>query len=374
MSEVRPSDPFRRCPRCGMLVSRRSRTCWRCGADLTATAEAPLPEPEPPIPWRSSLLGTALVLLLLAGAGWWVIRIARAAMTRPTPTPASSPTPTWTPIPTPTPIPTEIPTPIPPLQHQVQVGETLLDIAARYGVSVDAIRQLNQLSGDLIRVGQVLLVPVYTPTPILATPTLPPGVTPSPTPRPDKIVHVVQPGETLLAIAQRYGVPMQTIQVANGIADPERIQAGQALVIPLATPTPAPEPTATPTLTPVPTYPPPPLLSPPDGGRVPGDGLPVLLQWASVGRLEIGEWYEVRLFREDGVEIGSLRTRATAWHVPAALLQSAVGEDSREHTFRWTVQVVRRVVEPDQTVRFDPAGPPAARTFRWRPGELAPTP
>lgn len=377
MSEIHLSSPFRQCPQCGMPVSRRSRTCWRCGADLTRPSEILEPEPEPPTPWRSALLGTALVLLILAGAGWWVFRIARAAMTRPTSTPAmptSTATPTRPSTPTFTPIPTWTPTPIPPIQHQVQAGETLLDIAMRYGVSVDAIRQLNNLSGDLIVAGQVLLVPVYTPTPILATPTLPPGVTPSPTPRPDRIVHVVQPGETLLAIAQRYGVSLQAIQAANGIANPERIQAGQTLVIPLATPTPAPGPTPTPTPTPEPTYPPPPLLYPPDGAQVEGPGLPVLLQWVSVGWLEVGEWYEVRLFREDGAEISSLRTRATAWHVPATLLQAAVGEEPGFHTFRWTVRVVRRVVEQDGSVHFVPAGSASARTFRWRAGELLPTP
>lgn len=367
MSTAPPAGPFRRCPRCGMPVSRRARTCWRCGADLTRPPEVE-PEPEPPVPWRSALLGAGLVLLVLIAAGWLALRLARAAQTRPTPTPAPTPTPTSTLPPTPTPTPTWTPTPIPPLQHQVQAGETLSEIALRYGVAVEEIRRLNNLSGDLIVVGQVLLVPVYTPTPILATPTLPPGVTPSPTPRPDKVLHVVQPGETLLAIAQQYGVSMRAIQEANGIANPERIQAGQTLVIPLATPTPAPGPTPTPTPTPAPTYPPPPLLSPSDGALVEGAGLPVLLQWASVGRLEIDEWYEVRVFREDGGEVGMLRTHATAWHLPAALLQAAVGEGTGPHRFRWTVQVVRRVVERDGSVRYEPAGPAAARTFRWRPG------
>ncbi len=377
MSEARSSGLFRRCPTCGMPVSRRSRTCWRCGADLTIPPEALQPEPEPPIPWRSALLGFVLVVLLFLAVGGLAWRMARAAMARPTPTLTATPfTPTATPTPRPTvtPTPTLTPTPIPPLEHQVQAGETLIYIAERYGVTVDDIRRLNNLSGDLIIVGQVLRIPVYTPTPILATPTLPPGVTPSPTPRPDKILHVVQPGETLLAIAQRYGVSMQAIQAANGIGNPERIQAGQTLVIPLATPTPAPGPTPTPTPTPVPTYPPPPLLSPPDGARVEGAGLPVLVQWASVGLLEPSEMYEVRLFREDGVEIGRFRTRATAWHIPASLLRSAMEGEAGPYIFRWTVQVVRRVVEPDGTVRFEPAGPAAARTFRWGPGEVPSTP
>lgn len=45
-------------------------------------------------------------------------------------------------------------------------------------------------------------------------------------------VHVVQPGETLYRIAQAYGVPLETLAAANGIADVNRIRAGQQLVIP----------------------------------------------------------------------------------------------------------------------------------------------
>jgi hypothetical protein len=165
MSEARSSGFFRRCPTCGMPVSRRSRTCWRCGADLTIPPEALQPEPEPPIPWRSALLGFALVVLLFLAVGGLAWRMARAAMARPTPTPTATPfTPTATPTPRPTvtPTPTLTPTPIPPLEHQVQAGETLLYIAERYGVTVDDIRRLNNLSGDLIVVGQVLRIPVYT--------------------------------------------------------------------------------------------------------------------------------------------------------------------------------------------------------------------
>ncbi|RME86445.1 MAG: LysM peptidoglycan-binding domain-containing protein [Caldilineae bacterium] len=45
--------------------------------------------------------------------------------------------------------------------------------------------------------------------------------------------HVVQPGDTLLAIATRYGVSVEAIMKANNLADPNLIYAGQRLLIPL---------------------------------------------------------------------------------------------------------------------------------------------
>lgn len=56
-------------------------------------------------------------------------------------------------------------------------------------------------------------------------------------------VHVVQPGETLSAIARQYGTNAFEIAAANGIADPNVIRPGQQLTIPgAATPSEQPEP------------------------------------------------------------------------------------------------------------------------------------
>ncbi|MCL2494495.1 MAG: glycosyl hydrolase family 18 protein [Oscillospiraceae bacterium] len=45
-------------------------------------------------------------------------------------------------------------------------------------------------------------------------------------------IHTVRSGDTVFRIANQYGVPMQALAVANGLADPDRIIVGQALVIP----------------------------------------------------------------------------------------------------------------------------------------------
>src|SRR5512136_823180 len=65
-----------------------------------------------------------------------------------------------------------------------------------------------------------------TPAPATPAPTASPTVTPTP------IVYVVQSGDTLLAIAAKFGVKSEAIQEANGIVDPRRLQIEQALIIP----------------------------------------------------------------------------------------------------------------------------------------------
>lgn len=46
------------------------------------------------------------------------------------------------------------------VEHVIARGETLSEIAQHYNVSVSALKRFNQLSGDRIRIGQVLTIPV----------------------------------------------------------------------------------------------------------------------------------------------------------------------------------------------------------------------
>ncbi len=86
----------------------------------------------------------------------------------PTPEPTATPAPTATPTPEPTatPAPTATPTPEPtvagPRRYTVQSGDTLRAIAERFGVTIEAILQANNLTpaqGDNLRVGQELTIP-----------------------------------------------------------------------------------------------------------------------------------------------------------------------------------------------------------------------
>jgi murein DD-endopeptidase MepM/ murein hydrolase activator NlpD len=53
--------------------------------------------------------------------------------------------------------------------------------------------------------------------------------------------YVIKPGDTLGSIAKANGVSVAALAKANGIADPNRVYAGQQLVIPGAKPGPAPQ-------------------------------------------------------------------------------------------------------------------------------------
>jgi LysM repeat protein len=97
------------------------------------------------------------------------------------------------------------------LIHIVARGETVFSIGRLYGVSPQAIVQANHLANaNVIYAGQRLVIP------------RPAGET----------IHVVARGETLNAIATRYGVTVLGIMNRNGITDPNRIFAGQRLIIP----------------------------------------------------------------------------------------------------------------------------------------------
>jgi LysM repeat protein len=99
--------------------------------------------------------------------------------------------------------------------HIVRRGETLSQIAWRYGTSVWTLARMNGLRNpNYIWAGQRLCVPCGG------------GWTPS-----CSFVHVVRPGETLYSIAWRYGTCVQNIAAANGLYNPNLIFVGQRLCI-----------------------------------------------------------------------------------------------------------------------------------------------
>lgn len=138
------------------------------------------------------------------------------------------------------------------LTHVVRPGETLRSIGQLYSVSVEDLIARNQLlNPNLIYVGQRLVI---SPTEALGAVVSAPsalqaevstGTTTASEPIPmqaelalgvdvphEPIIHVVQRGETLFRIAQRYGLTVNDLAQANGIADPTLIYVGQRLIIP----------------------------------------------------------------------------------------------------------------------------------------------
>ncbi|KFF70712.1 N-acetylmuramoyl-L-alanine amidase AmiB [Pectobacterium brasiliense] len=109
-------------------------------------------------------------------------------------------------------------------RHTVARGETLSSIARRYGVSLAAMRDVNKLNKDIVWVGQRLNIP--------ATGTRQTASTPAPK-KAAPVKHKVVKGDSLSAIAARYGVSMKEIQQANNMRS-GTVQLGQTLVIPSA--------------------------------------------------------------------------------------------------------------------------------------------
>jgi len=86
------------------------------------------------------------------------------ATATPTPTPSGTPTKTATPTPTATktvtPTPTASATPTPTVKTYIVVsGDTLQKIATKFGVTVSALKAANNLTSDIIKIGQKLTIP-----------------------------------------------------------------------------------------------------------------------------------------------------------------------------------------------------------------------
>jgi LysM repeat protein len=125
--------------------------------------------------------------------------------------------------------------------YTIKAGDTLWDIARRTHTTTGALVAHNHLAhgGSVLALGQRIEVPAgassATPTPPHTTkPTKPAASTPTP-----GRTYVVRAGDTLGAIAVRFGVSVAAIARANGIANPHLIRVAQRLVIPGAGPTPA---------------------------------------------------------------------------------------------------------------------------------------
>jgi membrane-bound lytic murein transglycosylase D len=117
--------------------------------------------------------------------------------------------------------------------HVVHAGDTLGAIASRYGSSVDAIMAANGIRNPRrLRIGQTLVVPRGPGEP--AAPrhrTLPPAETTAAA-RETPGHYVVRRGDTLYAIARRFGCSVHTIEAANRIHNPHELHVGQVLVVP----------------------------------------------------------------------------------------------------------------------------------------------
>jgi spore coat assembly protein SafA len=104
------------------------------------------------------------------------------------------------------------------LEYIVQPGDTLSVIARRFGITLQQLLAANPQITDPNKIfpGQRINIPVDTTPPS---------------------VYIVQPGDTLYLIARRFGITLDQLLAANPqITDPSRIFPGQRINIPTGPP------------------------------------------------------------------------------------------------------------------------------------------
>ncbi|MDR7568631.1 MAG: M23 family metallopeptidase [Armatimonadota bacterium] len=118
----------------------------------------------------------------------------------------------------------------PSVPHTVRPGDTLWDLARRYGTTVEAIAAANGIRPtQVLRIGQVLRIPVKNVLqPTGTSPRRPPAQRAEPAP---SGVYTVRPGDSLWLIARRHGTTVAALMAANGLRS-DRLQIGQRLRLP----------------------------------------------------------------------------------------------------------------------------------------------
>lgn len=117
--------------------------------------------------------------------------------------------------------------------HTVASGESLSRIANRYGVSVRELQQLNNIADpNKIRIGQKLKLPAYAEEGAAAPAAAKKKeVKPAAKPVAGEGEYVVKAGDSLSAIAVRYGTTVKALKDVNGLTS-DSIRIGQKLKLP----------------------------------------------------------------------------------------------------------------------------------------------
>lgn len=115
-------------------------------------------------------------------------------------------------------------------RHEIARGDTLHQVARRYGVTTEALKTANNLHGNALRVGQDLLIPLSersfpaaVSAPARATAVAVRGARP--------LIHRVRSGETLYSISRKYNVLVRRLAEWNQLRLSAVLRLGQRLKV-----------------------------------------------------------------------------------------------------------------------------------------------
>lgn len=105
-------------------------------------------------------------------------------------------------------------------KYTIRANDTLWDIATRFGMTVAQLAAANpDVNPEALRPGQTLTIPSKT-SPVSSADTT------------SGAIYHVKPNDTLWDIATRYGLFVNDLLAANPGVDPQRLMAGQILIVP----------------------------------------------------------------------------------------------------------------------------------------------
>jgi LysM repeat protein len=100
-------------------------------------------------------------------------------------------------------------------KYIVQKGDSLWTIAQRFNTTVSELRRVNNLTTDLLSIGQRLIIPGTVPAPPVG----------------EGITYIVQKGDSLWTIAQRFNTTVSELRRVNNLTS-DLLSIGQRLIIP----------------------------------------------------------------------------------------------------------------------------------------------
>ncbi len=91
--------------------------------------------------------------------------------------------------------------------YTVSSGDTLYSIAKKFGISIDKLKDINQLKDNMLKIGQKLIIPLLEDT-----------------------TYVVKTGDTLYSIARKFNITVDELKKLNNLVD-DILTIGKILII-----------------------------------------------------------------------------------------------------------------------------------------------